>query len=202
MAPHATEGTAPHADPEAPHPSPLLFCGCCPGLSYAELRRPVEVGEVGGFGGGGGGDESSSSTFFRWPLLGPLLFQNESSDARDHCANERTFLAYLRLSVYMAIVATAIVLSFHLTSQPTAVERHMSMPLGIIFWLLSVACLVIGLGNYITTVNKYSRKEAIVQSGLWTQMVMSLIAMAIIVTCIVLLIVARSDYSSKARSTQ
>jgi hypothetical protein len=28
--------------------------------------------------------------FFHWPIFGPLLVENESSDARDHCANERS----------------------------------------------------------------------------------------------------------------
>lgn len=84
-----------------------------------------------------------------WPLFGPLLFENQTSDARDHCANERTFLSYLRLSIYMAIVSVAIVLSFHLKSQPTPAELAMATPLGVVFWLLSVACLLAGLGNYI-----------------------------------------------------
>lgn len=70
---------------------------------------------------------------------GVLLFDNVTSDARDHAANERSgfpinvcvenepewltdpiaFLAWLKLSVYMAIVSVAIVLSFHLKLQPT-----------------------------------------------------------------------------------
>jgi len=149
-----------------------------------------------------------------------LLFHNESSDARDHCANERSessprltwygpirltsaemiiifiaFLSYLRLSMYMAIVAVAIVLSFHIKSQPSAVELRMARPLGIIFWGLSIACLGLGLANYISsfdrssavsavpdksvmlirrlvvTVNKYSKKVAMVQTGWKTQMV-------------------------------
>lgn len=33
---------------------------------------------------------AGTSAFFAWPLLGPLLFENETSDARDHCANERS----------------------------------------------------------------------------------------------------------------
>jgi uncharacterized membrane protein YidH (DUF202 family) len=78
-----------------------------------------------------------------------LLFENQTSDARDHCANERTFLSYLRLSVYMAVVAVAIVLSFHLKSQPSPAELRMAKPLGLVFWGLSVACLFVGLGNYI-----------------------------------------------------
>lgn len=143
-----------------------------------------------------------TSPFFIWPFFGPLLFENQTSDARDHCANERTFLSYLRLSIYMAIVSVAIVLSFHVKSQPSAAELAMARPLGVIFWLLSVACLLVGLGNYIgefgahmgrlcgdvmleswmltcgacvcappETVNKFSRKAAIVQSGFKTQIV-------------------------------
>lgn len=96
-----------------------------------------------------GGGSSSSASFFAWPFLGPLLFENQTSDARDHCANERTFLSYLRLSVYMAVVAVAIVLSFHLKSQPSPAELRMAKPLGLVFWGLSVACLLVGLGNYI-----------------------------------------------------
>jgi len=36
---------------------------------------------------------SGTATFWASPFLGPLLFQNESSDARDHCANERSGLS-------------------------------------------------------------------------------------------------------------
>jgi hypothetical protein len=41
------------------------------------------------------------------------------------------------------------------------------------------------------TVNKYSRRAAIVQTGWRTQSVISLIALTIIITCIVLLVVAK-----------
>lgn len=49
----------------------------------------------------------------------------------------------------MAIVSVAIVLSFHLKSQPSEAELAMATPLGVVFWILSVACLLVGLGNYI-----------------------------------------------------
>ncbi|RYP10311.1 hypothetical protein DL765_008165 [Monosporascus sp. GIB2] len=168
---------------------------CCGPFSYAELTRPVEVGDFNAVSG-------TESEFWTWPVLGPLLFENESSDARDHCANERTnptaralmneaFLSYLRLSVYMAVVAVAITLSFHLKSRPSVVELRMARPLGLIFWLLAVACLAMGFGNYISTVNKYSRKAALVQTGWKTQSIMSLVALAIISTCVILLVVAK-----------
>ncbi|TVY36011.1 hypothetical protein LOCC1_G005927, partial [Lachnellula occidentalis] len=69
----------------------------------------------------------------------------------------------------MSIVAVAIVISFHLKSKPSHLELRMAKPLGIIFWLLSVACLCLGTGNYVKTVNKYSRRAAIVQTGWKTQ---------------------------------
>ena len=116
-----------------------------------------------------------SNIFCIPPLIAPLLFDNTDSDARDHCANERTFLSYLRLSLYMSIVAVAIVISFHLKSKPTPLELRMAKPLGIIFWVLSVACLCLGTGNYVKTVNKYSRRAAIVQTGWKTQSVSSVL---------------------------
>ena len=64
--------------------------------------------------------------------------------------NPAAFLSYLRLSVYMAVVAVAIVLSFHLKHEPSDIELRMAKPLGAIFWALSVLCLIIGAGNYIS----------------------------------------------------
>ncbi|KAI1302964.1 hypothetical protein F5Y03DRAFT_192553 [Xylaria venustula] len=140
-----------------------------------------------------GPEFTGQNTFTAWPWFGPLLFDNDSSDARDHCANERTFLASLKLSIYMTVVAVAIAVSFHLRSAPSALEQRLARPLGLIFWLLSVACLAAGLGNYIKTVNKYSRKVAIVQSGWRTQSLMSFIAFSIFGTCVALIVVDRID---------
>jgi hypothetical protein len=71
----------------------------------------------------------------------------------------------------MSIVSVAIIISFHLKSQPTELELRMALPLGVVFWALGVACLVVGFGNYIKTVTKYSRRMALVQTGWKTQLV-------------------------------
>jgi hypothetical protein len=71
----------------------------------------------------------------------------------------------------MAVVAVAILVSFHLKHQPTAIELKVAGPLGLIFWILALACLGSGLHNYVKTVNHYSTRQAIVQSGLGTQLV-------------------------------
>ncbi|KAK0735689.1 hypothetical protein B0T21DRAFT_402377 [Apiosordaria backusii] len=154
---------------------------CCPG-PLASLTRPVDVHQI-------TDRDPLSRAFCLPPLFGPLIFNNESSDCRDHCANERTFLSYLRLSIYMAIVSVAIVLSFHLRKTATETELKMAYPLGAVFWALSVSCLGVGLANYIKTVNKYSRRAAIVQSGWKTQTIMACVALCIVGACVSLLVI-------------
>ena len=69
------------------------------------------------------------------------------------------------------------------------------MPLGIIFWLLALASLISGFANYVRTVAKYARKDALVQSGAKTQVIFGIVSGAIIVACIMFLGVeaARQD---------
>lgn len=71
----------------------------------------------------------------------------------------------------MCVVSVAIVVSFHLKSEPSQLELRMAKPLGVLFWLLSLACLCLGVGNYAKTMDKYSRRMAIVQTGWKTQLV-------------------------------
>ncbi|RFU74524.1 hypothetical protein TARUN_7720 [Trichoderma arundinaceum] len=127
----------------------LTTTNCC--APFLALAEPIEVSELGHVKRLAISDGvADSSAFFQWPFPSPLLFANESSDARDHCANERTFLSYLRLSIYMAIVSVAITVSFHIKGTPSDLERLVSKPLGGIFWALSVVTLALGVGNYIS----------------------------------------------------
>ncbi|KAJ5431541.1 hypothetical protein N7445_009273, partial [Penicillium cf. griseofulvum] len=125
--------------------------------------------------------------FLSRPYFGALLFENTSSDARDHCANERTFLSWLRLSIYLAVVSLAIIISFHFRDQPTGLEKRMALPLGIIFWVLSLTCLANGFANYSRTVKKYARRAALVQSGWKTQVVFTVVGTVILGSCILFL---------------
>jgi hypothetical protein len=68
-------------------------------------------------------------------------------------------------------VALAIVISFHLKREPSPLELRMALPFGIVFWFLSLACLLSGVFNYYQTVMQYSKRSAIVQSGWKTEMV-------------------------------
>ncbi|PKY09319.1 hypothetical protein P168DRAFT_324304 [Aspergillus campestris IBT 28561] len=125
--------------------------------------------------------------FLSRPYLGALLVENSTSDARDHCANERTFLSWLRLSMYLGVVSIAIIISFHFYGASTSLERRMSLPLGIIFWVLSLGCLVNGFVNYVRTVRKYSHKAALVQSGWVTEVIFTVVGAVILGSCILFL---------------
>ncbi|KAL4988060.1 hypothetical protein BDW68DRAFT_100271 [Aspergillus falconensis] len=138
--------------------------------------------------------ESDTHIFLTRPYLGALLFENAASDARDHCANERTFLSWLRLSIYLGIVSVALIISFNFKAQPTPLERRMALPMGIIFWVLSLMSLGNGLANYVRTVKKYSRKAALVQSGWKTQMTFMVVGGVILGSCIVLLVTDAHRY--------
>lgn len=89
--------------------------------------------------------------------------------------------------MYFSIVSVALIISFHFRTQPTPLERRMSLPLGLVFWFLSLACLTNGFANYVMTVAKYSRKAALVQSGWKTQLVFVVVAIVIVGSCILFL---------------
>lgn len=125
--------------------------------------------------------------FLSTPFNAPLLIPNASSDVRDHLANERTFLSWLRMSIYLAVVSIAILVNFHLKHQPSPIEKKVSMPLGFIFWFLALVSLVSGFANYVRTVAKYARKDALVQSGLKTQAIFGIVSGAIVAACILFL---------------
>jgi hypothetical protein len=90
--------------------------------------------------------------------------------------------------MYLAVVAIAIIISFQLKGEPTSLERRMALPLGVIFWALSLASLANGFANYVVTVKKYSRKAALVQSGWRTQVVYSILGVVILGSCILFLV--------------
>jgi heme/copper-type cytochrome/quinol oxidase subunit 2 len=66
-------------------------------------------------------------------------------------------------------------------------EKRIALPLGIIFWVLSILCLLSGLANYIHTVTRYSKREAMVQTGWKTQIVFTVVSTSIVAACVLFL---------------
>lgn len=82
--------------------------------------------------------------------------------------------------MYLVIISVAITLSFHFKTAPTEMEKKMALPLGMIFWTLSLLTLVTGLANYCGTIEKYRRQKALVQSGIITNIVSALVIMLLL----------------------
>ncbi|KAG5927515.1 hypothetical protein E4U42_002158 [Claviceps africana] len=221
--------SSPTHNPATPRITAMCSASSSASADEAALP-PVCVASGAGDAVRDGSGEGWGGSFFAGP--GSLLFANETSDARDHCANERTFLSHLRLSILMAVLSLAITLSFHLTHQPTDLERRMAKPLGALFWALSLLMLILGLANYIRafppsplstshtrhgatilarrtwvtvdaeTVNKYGRRTAIVQTGWRTQLSLGVVAVCIFATCVVLLVTTKMRQRERRREKQ
>ncbi|KAG0642744.1 hypothetical protein HOY80DRAFT_585590 [Tuber brumale] len=130
--------------------------------------------------------EPKSPLILSSPFISPLVFENNASDLRDHCANEY-FLSWVRLSLYLCIVSIAVVIPFHLKLKPSELEERFSLPLGVFFWGLSLVCLLAGLGNYFKTIRMYSKQTALVQSGPKTQFVLVIVAVAVVASSVLFL---------------
>jgi len=65
-------------------------------------------------------------------------------------------------------------------------EQKYAIPVGVIFFVLSVASLLCGGLNYFHTLRRYGAHRALVQSGWKTQTVMILVATCIVASAILL----------------
>ncbi|PKC60338.1 hypothetical protein RhiirA1_21873 [Rhizophagus irregularis] len=88
-----------------------------------------------------------------WSKINPsLTLENKASVARDHLANERTFLAWLRTSLSFISIGIAITQLFRLTKisddQRANEYNKEGKVLGIIFILLGVVFLSFGITRY------------------------------------------------------
>jgi hypothetical protein len=69
----------------------------------------------------------------------------------------------------------------------------MALPLGLMFWVLALACLVSGFATYVRTIVKYSRRAALVQSGWKTHAVFTVVAFVIFGACVLFLITDKKE---------
>jgi len=135
------------------------------------------------------------------PFPHALIVTNRPSCARDHLANERTFLSSLRLSIVLSVVAAAILLSFHLKTAATRLEQRIALPLGALFWLLGAVCLASGVARYVHAVRGYAARRPIVQSGVWTNGVFIVVGIAVVAGCVIFLYTDARTTSGAPRRT-
>jgi len=86
--------------------------------------------------------------------------QNSGSVARDHLANERTWLAYLRTSLALASAGVALVQLFTISEGAAGKLRRFVRPLGAVAVAVGLTLLLIGT-------SRYFRIQASLKTGLF-----------------------------------
>ncbi|KAI9145521.1 hypothetical protein BKA69DRAFT_1121353 [Paraphysoderma sedebokerense] len=80
-------------------------------------------------------------------VIPTLYLKNEGSVARDHLANERTFLAWVRSSLGAVVVGIAVVQIFRVSRDEQNAARY-GKPLGATFIAIGILFLLIAIMRY------------------------------------------------------
>ncbi|KAM9919580.1 hypothetical protein OXX59_007840 [Metschnikowia pulcherrima] len=91
------------------------------------------------------GGSANSAGFFR--QYATLSLENSGAVARDHMANERTFLAWLRTSLSLVTIGIGIVQLLKLKNESEDLSRY-AKPLGASFVFIGIMTLVMGTLRY------------------------------------------------------
>ncbi|KAI8356763.1 hypothetical protein EDC96DRAFT_597228 [Choanephora cucurbitarum] len=90
-----------------------------------------------------------------------ITLENKGNTARDHLANERTYLAWFRTSLTLVTLGIGIVQVYH---TPTASHKKLGKALGLVFMMASI--LFLYFGNV-----RYFHAQHALQHGMFTMMV-------------------------------
>ncbi|OBZ82322.1 hypothetical protein A0J61_09630, partial [Choanephora cucurbitarum] len=74
-----------------------------------------------------------------------ITLENKGNTARDHLANERTYLAWFRTSLTLVTLGIGIVQVYH---TPTASHKKLGKALGLVFMMASILFLYFGNVRY------------------------------------------------------
>ncbi|KAI9228144.1 MAG: hypothetical protein DHS80DRAFT_16044 [Piptocephalis tieghemiana] len=79
-----------------------------------------------------------------------IVLENKGSVARDHLANERTYLAWLRTSLSLITLGVTVAQVFRLTN-PTEASNNRARGLSITFTCLGIVILLFGVWRYFSS---------------------------------------------------
>ncbi|OBA19441.1 hypothetical protein METBIDRAFT_26468, partial [Metschnikowia bicuspidata var. bicuspidata NRRL YB-4993] len=110
-----------------------------------------------------------------------LTLDNHGAVARDHMANERTFLAWLRTSLSLVTIGVGTVQLLKLESESQNLSRF-AVPLGASFIMVGMLTLV--MGSF-----RYFRVQSMLLSSLYpaSQFLVSVLAAAVFLLVVVTL---------------
>ncbi|CAG8603609.1 4691_t:CDS:2 [Dentiscutata erythropus] len=118
-----------------------------------------------------------------------LVLENKASVARDHLANERTFLAWLRTSLSFISIGIAITQLFRLTggTPDSHSDDKVGKGLGIAFIVLGIIFLAFGLFRYFNSQQLMTKGHFPASRG--SVVLGSLLTIVILAGCFVVILV-------------
>ncbi|KAK3809471.1 MAG: hypothetical protein J3Q66DRAFT_288203 [Benniella sp.] len=121
-----------------------------------------------------------------------LILENKGSIARDHLANERTFLAWLRSSLSLITVGVAITQLFRLQTNSSGggkVDKvtELGRPIGGSFVALGILFLWLGTSRYFHSQNVLSYGQFPASRG--SVIIATVTVMAVLLACFIIVIV-------------
>lgn len=123
---------------------------------------------------------------------GPHIHRVPMKAARDHLANERVFLAYVRTGCALANFAIAILQLYRLNERPAPngalSDYDLGIPFAALTLFLAIAVTLAGTWRFFVCQDAMARKKEIVTSG---TAVSVLIPLTVLVGCCLLLLLSR-----------
>ncbi|KAI8577377.1 hypothetical protein K450DRAFT_252175 [Umbelopsis ramanniana AG] len=121
-----------------------------------------------------------------------FVVPNEGSMARDQCANERTYLSWLKLSCTIIVLGFTIIINLRLPNGETqpSIDPRYTRPIGITFVAIGLLSFILGLVKYFRNVRLLILHRTLVQAGWFSFLLMAIVSLF---ACTIMLIVVSSD---------
>ncbi|KAK9476512.1 hypothetical protein V1514DRAFT_336612 [Lipomyces japonicus] len=132
---------------------------------------------------------------FKSPLFGSLVYHNDPCDGRDHGANERNFLAWLRLAAGFTSTSFAFIINYYVppgksifgpdkqSSSTQSLENRGSFAWGLIFLASSLGTIFFAYFCYVNHMHHVGRRSLLVQFNWQTLVFFGLTCAAIFGAC-------------------
>ncbi|KAK9454768.1 hypothetical protein V1511DRAFT_525446 [Dipodascopsis uninucleata] len=130
---------------------------------------------------------------FRQPLFQSMLFMNDPCDGRDYGANERNYLAWMRLAAGFASTAFAFILNYYTPpgrsifgpDKPASADlaNRGGLAWGLIFILCALGTILYAYFGYVESTLMFAKRRLIVQFNWQTLVFFGLTCAAMIGAC-------------------
>ncbi|GAA6000507.1 hypothetical protein JCM10207_008043 [Rhodosporidiobolus poonsookiae] len=122
-------------------------------------------------------------------LCRSALVPNEGSTARDYCARERNFLSWIKLSSTLAVISASLLIRFQFGTRIGMPDWEVAAetPLGILFFIATLAAIIVSATTFHSTDTGYAQRKAFVYAGQAAELVSLAIGLLTIAACVLLL---------------